>query len=264
MKKTKIRMIFCDLDGTLLTNGDDTISNDVFQAIDLAVSSNVNICIASGRSYPSLKSIFYPAKDKMTFICNDGALIVKNDCVMHSSPLNKNQVTCMSKTYFNDYEALVIYAKDYTYYISDKVAFDFAKKITPYDVSSIPGDVFKVAFYNLSQKAKITLNNLGIKSGILNKVYEDALWTEYINAQTDKGTAAQIVQKHFSVLPNETAAFGDNFNDFGMLRRAQYSFAPKNAKPEIIRMCKYTTNNVVNEISNIIKKGENYERLQNL
>lgn len=256
MKDTKIRMIFCDVDGTLLPRGSDSISDAVFDVINYAVSSNVIVCIASGRSYQDLSRLFAPVADKVFFICNDGALAVKRGCTFFSTPLNKSQVACMSKTYKDDYEAMVIYAKDYTYYLSGCDYPKFGTKITSAEVSQIPGDVFKVAFYNLSQKAKIKLDNLGIKSGILNKVYEDADWTEYIKAGVDKGTATESAQKQYGVSSFETAAFGDNLNDLGMLRRARLSYAANNAHAEVIRMCKFKTNNVTKEILNIIEKGD--------
>lgn len=259
MKDTKIRMIFCDVDGTLLPSGDKIISKKVFDAINLATSTSLNICIASGRSYPELRKLFSPVTNNVTFICNDGALVVENNSIVSSSPLNKSQVACMSKTYSKEYAAMVIYAKDYTYYLSDKDFAAFGSKINHNEVSQIPGDVYKVAFYKLSQKAKIKLDNLGIKSGILNKVYEDPDWTEYIKAVTDKGTAAESVQKRYGVSISETAAFGDNLNDLGMLRRARVTFAANNANAEVIRMCKFRTNDVTNEILNIIEKGERYE-----
>ena len=259
MENTKIRMIFCDVDGTLLARGENAVPSKVFETINKALSSNINICIASGRSYPGLKKLFSSVINDVTFICNDGALVVERNNISYSSPLNKSQVACMSKTYKSDYEAMVIYAKDYTYYLSDKDFPDFGSKITSDEVTQIPGDVFKVAFLKLSQKAKIKLDNLGIKSDILNKVYEDPLWIEYIKAGIDKGTAAEAVQKRYGVSVSETAAFGDNLNDLGMLRRARVTFAANNANAEIIRMCKFRTNNVPNEILNIIEKGDRYE-----
>ena len=251
MNNTKIHMIFCDVDGTLLPHGNNIVSNDVFSAINQAVSSGVHICIASGRSYSDLKTLFAPVVDDVIFICNDGALAVEKNNIFFSSPLNKSQVACMSNTYKNDYESMILYTKDHVYCLG-KNEFEFAKKITPDEICSISGDIFKVAFLNFSQKAKIKLNNLGIKSGILNKVYEDSLWTEYITAQTDKGIPAMHTQNRYGISISETAAFGDNLNDIGMLRRAQFTYAPKNANPEIIKMCKYTTSNVAKEILNII------------
>ncbi len=256
MENTKIRMIFCDVDGTLLPQGSFTINQSVFDVINHAVSSNLIICIASGRSYPDLKELFKPVANSISFICNDGALVVEKDSLSFSAPLNKSQVACMSKTYKSDYDAMVIYAKDYTYYLSDDDYPDFGKKISFDDVSNIPGDVFKVAFYNLSDKAMIKLDNLGVKSGILNMVYKDSLWTEYIRAGIDKGVAAETLQKAYNISTSETAAFGDNLNDLGMLRRARLSFAANSAKAEVAGMCKFKTNNVTKEILNIIEKGD--------
>lgn len=253
MNYADIRMIFCDVDGTLLPHGSKSLSDDIFKTINRAVYSGVHFCIASGRCYPDLKRLFSPVINNVTFICNDGALMVENESVIFSAPLDKSQVACMSKTYCNDYDALLIYAKEYTYYISNIKQFDFAKKITSEEVlTSVAGDIFKVAFLNLSQKAKIKLDNLGVKSGILNKIYDDTTWTEYITAQTDKGTAAKVLQRAHGVSASETAAFGDNLNDLNMLRCAQYSYAPKDAHPEIIKMCKFKTDNVNSEILNII------------
>ena len=253
MNAMNVRMIFCDVDGTLLPHDNKSISDDVFKTINRAVSSGINFCIASGRSYPDLKRLFSPVINNVTFICNDGSLMVENEKALFSSPLDKSQVACMSKTYCNDFDALLIYAKDYTYYISDIKQFDFAKKINPDDFSnSVAGDIFKVAFLNLSQRAKIKLNNTGVKSGILNKIYDDNTWTEYITAKTDKGTAAKVLQRAYGVSASETAAFGDNLNDLNMLRCAQYSYAPENAHSDIIRMCKYKTNSVNDEILKII------------
>ncbi len=259
MDDVKVRLILCDVDGTLLPNGDKEISRDLFDTFNRAISSDIQVCVASGRCYTDLKNLFSPIADNITFICNDGALVVERDTILFSSPLNKSQITCMSRTYKKDNEAFVLYAKNHIYYISEKKQFNFGKKVTTEDLISIPDDIYKVAFYNLSQRAKIKLNNLGVMSGFLNKVYEDAYWTEYIKAQTDKGTAAEFIQKKYNISSSETAAFGDNLNDISMLRKSQYSYAPKNANPEIIKMCKFTTNNVNKEILNIIQKGENYE-----
>lgn len=253
MNCSQIRMIFCDVDGTLLPHGSKSLSDDVFMTINRAVSSGIHFCIASGRSYPDLKRLFSPVINNVTFICNDGSLMVENESVLFSSPLDKSKVAGIAKLYRNDYDALIIYSRESTYYISDKLEIGFAKKITADDIaSSIADDIFKIAFMNLSQNAKIKIDNLCVKSGILNKVYEDTTWTEYITAQTDKGTAAKVLQSAYGITPRETAAFGDNLNDLNMLRCAQFSYAPKNARPEIQRMCKFKTDNVVDEIKKII------------
>lgn len=259
MENTKIRMIFCDVDGTLLPRGKSRISEEVFSAIKKAVASDIYVCIASGRSYPDLKELFSPVKNDVTFICNDGASIVRCDNVLYSSPLDKSMVKCMSKTYKNDYKAMAVYAKDYTYYISDTEDNLPGQKTDSESIPSIPGNIFKVAFLGFSQKARIKLDNLGVKAGILNNVYNDPDWTEYIKAGTNKGVAAEYLQKHYNCSISQTAAFGDNINDLEMLRRARVSFAIENGNADVLRMCKYKTNNVSNEILNIIEKGERYE-----
>jgi len=260
MKDTKIRMIFCDVDGTLLPRDKTEISSDVFDAINHTLSSGLHFVVASGRSYPDLKKLFSPVANKLIFICNDGANVIDKENTIFSSPLNKSQVTCMAKTFKGEYEALVLYSKDYTYYVSEKLFSDFGTKICNLnEITELSGNIFKVAFYKFSEKGKIKLNNLGIKSGILNNVYTDNLWTEYVNFNTDKGTAVEEIQKKYAISHFESAAFGDNLNDLGMLRRARMSFSVPYSNPEVVKMCKYKTNNVIKEILNIIEKGDQYE-----
>ena len=156
MNCSQIRMIFCDVDGTLLPHGSKSLSDDVFMTINRAVSSGIHFCIASGRSYPDLKRLFSPVINNVTFICNDGSLMVENESVLFSSPLDKSKVAGIAKLYRNDNDALIIYSRESTYYISDKLEIGFAKKVTADDItSSIADNIFKIAFMNLSQNAKI-------------------------------------------------------------------------------------------------------------
>ncbi len=259
MESTKIRMIFCDVDGTLLPRGESNIEGHVFDAINKAVSSDIKICIASGRSYPDLNRLFAPVAEKVVFICNDGASVIEKGGIYYSSPLDKSQIACMSRTFTGYYDAMVLYAKDYTYYLSDKVFHNFGKKITSDLIRETPGDIFKVAFYHLSDLAETKIENLGVKPGVLNKVYKDFYWTEYIPSGTDKGSAAEKVQSMYGISPVETAAFGDNLNDLGMLRRARLTYASNKAHHEVVKMCKFKTNDVTKEILNIIEKGDRYE-----
>ena len=72
MDHPKIRLVLCDVDGTLLDKGQTVVSSAVFHTIRQAVSCGVQFVIASGRSYPDLKSLFAPVVSIVSFICCDG------------------------------------------------------------------------------------------------------------------------------------------------------------------------------------------------
>ena len=49
----------------------------------------------------------------------------------------------------------------------------------------------------------------------------------------DKGSALRRIQERFQIRREETAAFGDNENDIGMLELAGVSYAVENARDKV-------------------------------
>lgn len=258
MHSPKIKMIICDVDGTLLTRNQDSISNNVFHAIENATNKNIQFVIASGRCYTSLRNLFTSVKENVYFVCNDGSLAVKSDKILYSAPLKMSLISDFINNFlFSSDESLILYGKDYTYCMGKDIGFDSLKKIV--DTGEIYESIYKISFYNLSDISKYKIRSFAQRSKMLTEIYSDTHWTEFIAQGTHKGSAVVSLQKQLNISPFETAAFGDNINDIEMLRQARLSFASPDAIPDIQRMCKYNTYNVANEILNMIEKGECYE-----
>ncbi len=226
VENPKIRLIFCDVDGTLLNKGEETVSDSVFHAINTAFLSGIDFVIASGRPYYNLKELFKPVADFVTFISSDGALTVKNGNVISSFPIEKN----ITDRFLDiPREKTFLYSKDG---LSENY--------------NMP--VYKLAFYDTSpferQRAEIIAKN----TGRLTKIYSDSSWIEFILSDTSKGKAAKTYQNSLGISELETAAFGDNTNDFEMLRCASLTFSSPYAIPEVKTMCKYNAENVPSEI----------------
>ena len=51
----------------------------------------------------------------------------------------------------------------------------------------------------------------------------------------------RIIQDKFTISANETLVFGDFLNDKEMLEQARFSFAMKNAHPELIEVARFVT-----------------------
>ena len=92
---SKIKLIASDLDGTLLLNGAQSCDPELFPLIDELTQKGVYFVAASGRQYHSLQRLFAPVKEKITYLCENGSL------VMH---MNQVQV----KTHIEDSLALDI------------------------------------------------------------------------------------------------------------------------------------------------------------
>ncbi len=80
------------MDGTLL-NEKHEVTTEFFELFQKMQLRGIRFVAASGRQYPSMVSKLSPIKDQMSFISENGALIVENDTVIHSRGIEMNQVT---------------------------------------------------------------------------------------------------------------------------------------------------------------------------
>ena len=70
-----IRMIACDVDGTLLQQGQTELSPQVFEQIIRLQAKGPQFCPASGRQYSSLQKLFAPIADQLYYVCENGAVV---------------------------------------------------------------------------------------------------------------------------------------------------------------------------------------------
>ena len=251
MENIAIRMLLCDVDGTLLPKGHATVSNDVFHTIRQAVEKKISFIVASGRNYKDLHALFAPVADAVSFICCDGSLAIQNGQLIYHAPIPKSVILAMTHTVsLQPDESLVLYGKDCTYYIGGNNCMNNYKQI--HSVDEISCDIYKIAFSNLTPFNRHAVGSFANRSGKLSKIYSDSFWIEFVAFGIHKGIAAAALQTNLDISPFETAAFGDNTNDFGMLRCARLSFASPGAISDIVKICKYQTNNVTDEILKII------------
>lgn len=247
MTKTGIRMILCDVDGTLLEKGCATISKDVTNAIQYATDNGIHFVIASGRCYSDLCLLFSELKERVTFVASDGGVVVQNGQTLYTSAISKKSVQLLFDS-INEGGQMhcVIYTKDDVYTIGSPLCNLPNKAIS--SLQEVYGNIYKVAFYNLSDSVAYKVTSRANKSMEYLNIYRDSLWIEFVANKTDKGSACRVLQNQFNISPSETVAFGDNVNDYGMLRCAQYTYASSTAVPDIKRMCKFTSANIPNEI----------------
>ena len=70
-----IRLIACDIDGTLLRGTQREISPAVFREVVRLGKQGVRFCPASGRQYHSLRGLFAPIASRLYYVCENGAVV---------------------------------------------------------------------------------------------------------------------------------------------------------------------------------------------
>ena len=64
-------------------------------------------------------------------------------------------------------------------------------------------------------------------------VVSGSLYMDFMDLKVSKGNAMKQIQQSMNILPEECMAFGDQMNDYTLLKSVKYSYAMANAVPRI-------------------------------
>lgn len=250
-----IKLIVCDLDGTLLPAGEKKLDEKVFKTLDLLKDKNVAFCVASGRSYHELKRLFADSPVDIYFIASDGALAVyKEETLFHNKIPASAQSMLISSARSQGLPGVMFSSKYLSYYVCSCPKFsDYVHKNLNYHVlrvsraQEMEEPVYKVSFY---RKHKLTLS--ADLNRQLTEVYDGGKWQDFVPNGTDKAEAISQLQKLLGISAAETAVFGDNTNDVKMLLSTPNSYAVAGANPKAIKAGRHQTENILKTIEEII------------
>ena len=207
-----LRMIFCDVDGTLLPKNETAISNDTLAVLRRLLDRGITVVIATGRPYGQLKALFGPLFFRLVFLCMDGALVMHKNCVLYKKRLMK----CKTKELIARYGGAAIYGREHIYCVGDTPVVGKRVHIP----EEIPEDYLKVelptgSVTGLHESFRIA--------------YQNERTTELIAAGADKGAAARAIMQKFGVSPEQAIAFGDGENDIPLLCAVGHPYRMKHS-----------------------------------
>ncbi|MBQ2897096.1 MAG: HAD family phosphatase [Clostridia bacterium] len=243
-----MKLIASDLDGTLLLKGEKKLNSRILKSLEMLKASEIDFSVASGRTYGELLRIFDGLCQNTYFIALDGALVVKDGKSLYGSPFSKEDLKII-----NDFPEFVLHGKYMTYVKSDYPYFirkikgqynGHAVRIS--DVSEIKDCTFKLVLYK---------NFRTLKKLPFDMVYKDNTLCEFVKEGINKGIALKKLMNGIGAEPDDCAAFGDSENDVEFLKSCTNSYAVKNSKHEIRKICKYYTDDIAQAIESIIKEA---------
>ena len=258
-----IKLINCDIDGTLLQGYADQIELELFELIEKFYEKGVLFFATSGRQLYNLQKIFAPVKDKIGYIAENGALVVYNNEVLYKSAIDVNLALELAQKILDRENTELFICGENTTYIMPKckdfdelVGNEIQNHITIIkSFDEIDQDILKISLFY-----KKGIDNELIE--YFSKDYGDKFqhttsghtWYDFMNINTHKGNAIKLLQEVIKVNSDETVAFGDNFNDIEMLSDAKYSYAMENAHEEVKKVANYTCKNVIETLKELYNK----------
>lgn len=247
-----IRMVFMDLDGTLLTS-QKTISPHTRHVLQMAADRGIEIVPATGRFCRGIPPVVRELPFIRYVVAMNGAEILD---------LQEKRVLFRSGLAYEDVERLMAYMdtlpviydcfqdgwgwmdavfyRKIRQYIQDPHTAEMVETLrTPVQdlrasICEKSGPVCKMQMFFADRTRRIQeleraprlFPTLSVSTSIVNNI-------EFTSPQTHKGAALKTLCAHLKIAQEETAAFGDDFNDISMLQSAGTGVAMANASESV-------------------------------
>lgn len=263
-----IRLIACDLDGTLLDDK-SAIDDGFWPLIDELGRRGVTFCPASGRQYFSLSEQFAPIVDELIFIAENGSYVVRRGVELSSDCLGRQAahrlvgvarslrardakvgiVLCGKRSAYIEQSDPAFRAEVGRYYLRQQVVDDLL---------AVEDDFLKLAVFNLGASERVSYPAFSGFGNSHQVAVSGAHWLDVMAPQANKGAGIRRVQQSLHLGPDQTMAFGDYLNDLEMMDEATYSFAMANAHPLLKARASFlspanTANGVVRTIKSVLR-----------
>ncbi len=247
-KLQNIRLVVSDVDGTLLTEGTSNLNKEMFDVIRGLNEQGIRFAAVSGRQYLSLKKLFAPVMNEIVFVADNGACNLMRDELISCYSFEKDILTdivCYVRKMENVYMLASTPNGAYTE-CEDEDLNDWIRNGYKVDVEMVKNlldvnePIVKIAVFVRDVDASVAVEPM------LEKFQENATvvvsgdhWIDFVPKGVNKGTAVTAIQESFQITPEETMAFGDNYNDISMLLQAKESYAVAGAREEVKKVVKH-------------------------
>lgn len=266
----KIKMIAVDMDGTFL-NDEHDYNRERFESLYSQMKNrNIKFVVASGNQYYQLKS-FFKGKDKeISYIAENGALVIKENKELFCAEMKMSLVYEVVK-FLNQHSSVSYLASGRkTAYIKKSIDQKFKDIAAIYNHELLEVDAFRDFDDKIFKFALIVpADETDEIVGSIQKQFKDRISVvssghgsiDIIIPGLHKAHALTILQKEWNISNDEIMVFGDGGNDLEMIKHAKYSYAVDNASTKVKNASKYLalSNNedgVLDVIERYLSSGE--------
>lgn len=254
MKQDK-KILFFDIDGTLIAQGYSTLPDSAKSALKMAQENGHLIFINTGRTFHMIPQVLKEFNFD-GYVCGCGSQIYMHGELLHSSLLPHELCTqimellrkCKISAFFEEH---------------DGIFYDGGLDFTTEKLEHLKKMLSMSDFMNFSEEKKATFtfakflaisHDFSDTKTFLN-FCEDKfhcfrhtphIW-EVAQKEYSKATGMEFLLKHLGLSKENSYAFGDSVNDLSMLQYAGTGIAMGNAMEEILPYCDYQTKDILED-----------------
>jgi Cof subfamily protein (haloacid dehalogenase superfamily) len=249
----RIKLVAIDLDGTLL-QPDHTISSATHSAIAACVTQDVQIVLASGRSWRSLRPYAEALDLKGPMICLNGAALgdsARNTLVARCQ-LQPRQIDHVSGLLMERNIHFTLFGLDAIYALPDwadpealVVYGEPPATIVPdFSLEHVPDPIKILSFV---EPGPLDQELHALTAGFVDQVRTHRYFLEWMPKGINKGDALHELATRLELQRDEVMSIGDGDNDISMFQQSGISVAMASAAPTVRREAAYTTGSNVEE-----------------
>lgn len=247
MDLSQIKLVVTDMDGTLL-NSNHEVSTQFLELFKQLKQHHIIFVAASGRPYYGITDKLNEIKSEIIIVAENGGIVVDNDHVLLSIPINKNNLHKIEDLIYSNFHIHPIYCtKSKAYFKSNsngiiKLLSEYYPNFSVVNsINEIEEDIIKIALYHHEDSEKHIFPLFENLTTEYKVIISGKHWVDISDNDANKGNAIELLQKNYNISIEETIAFGDYNNDIEMLKRASFSFAMENAHQNVKDTANYNT-----------------------
>ena len=243
-----IKLIAVDMDGTFL-NDQMKYDYERFSKQYLKMKKQgIRFVVASGNQYYQLKSFFDEIQEEISYVSENGALVVDQGQEVFSVDIPKKNVKRILEELVTHKKLSVVLCGRESAYVLDSVSDHFFETMNKYyhrlkrvkSFEQVDDQILKFAL-SCPEEETVQLRDLlhGKIGSVITPVSSGHGSIDLIVPGFHKAYGLQLLQQKWDVKDDETMAFGDGGNDIEMLKHVNFSFAMKNGSEEVKNIAKY-------------------------
>ena len=236
-----IRLIVSDIDGTLVPEGGSLLNPEYMTVIRELTDRGVRFAAASGRQATSIDVIFHELHDRVYYLGDNGACILRGGETLKAMYLKEEDLRALLKDLRSIPDHQMLLSVEEGYYTDDpdeafhRLVFEEYKGIGKVvDCMEDYADVcIKLSLYCEQGARKIYDRFYDRWKDKFTIYVSGAKWVDINAPGVTKGEAVRWLQEKYRITPEETVVFGDNYNDISMMMQAGLSYASELSGPDI-------------------------------
>ncbi|WP_397538860.1 Cof-type HAD-IIB family hydrolase [Rummeliibacillus pycnus] len=237
-----VKIIFFDLDGTLINYEDGSISPSSKKAIQILKSNGIRLVAATGRPLSMCQELKELGID--TFITVNGAYVKHKDRVIHKIPVTKDVVQAVKDFADENKQSLLFFTEELSMNrIQNSTTFlAMNETLSLHEFPNfIEEDVTQEIYLMCLYADETTAEKYTLKFPDLIFRRWHPFIVNVLQQDVSKSIAVKKVLDHFNIKPSEAIAFGDGENDIDMLEQVGYGIAMGNAHETLKNVADFVT-----------------------